>query len=67
MLSITHIVDFKFIPDNKQVQINKYVIYDNKTVLLQNHQSNKYEILFKGTYAIIQTCTNGRVLLQIGT
>ena len=36
-------------------------------VLIRDNQTNKYEAPYKGPYTIIQTCTNVKAMISMGT
>ena len=66
ILSINHVVDWRYICQHKQTQIEKDVICENTTrinydyrlggqVMMRIKTEFKYETLFKGPYEIFQT------------
>ena len=74
ILPINHILNRKYIRQSKQLKIEKYVIHKKSTrtehdyravdrVMIRKNVYFKYETLFKGPYAIIQTWKNVTVTL----
>ena len=77
ILPINHIANWKYIRQQKQAQIEKYIIceistridYDYNIVyklMVRRNRDYKYETPLKGLYEIIQTWTNGSVTIQTG-
>ena len=77
ILSIKYKVDWELIRQQKQTQINKDNIYENRNrvyhdynavdkVMITDHVTYKYETSYKGTFAITWCFTNGTVNLQYG-
>ena len=72
---INHIVNWRYICQRKQDQIEKDVICENSTIIyhdyrvgdqitINNNTAFKYKTPFKGPYEIDQTWTSGTVTIQ---
>ena len=78
IIPIKYNMDCKLICQKNQAQINKgnnresmkILDYDYKVcdkIMLINRSAYKYKTPFKGLNSIIKICTNGRVVLEIGS
>ena len=71
-------MDWEFIRQKRQTQINKDNIRENNkrlnhdykvgdTVIINNHAAYKYETPYKGPFVVTQCWTNGTVTLRCGS
>ena len=77
ILKIKNVVDWRYIRQNKQVQVEKYFIHENSTridydyrvgdrLILSTKTAYKFETSYKGPYKIVQAWKNGTVTLWTG-
>ena len=77
ILPINHVVDWRYIRQRKQMQIDNDIIQENNNRIDQDYRvgdkvitltnsAYKYKTPYRGPYKIFQACTNGTVTLRMG-